>query len=484
MERKSLVTVAGIFLVAGLIMGLLISSNLNIQSTAQTEHTVQPSNAPVNALQSFSDALVNVVSAIRPTVVNISTTRTITHDNTGQSPLRDPLFRKFFGDEFMKQFDGPRQEERSSLGSGVIVSSEGFILTNNHVIKDADTITVTLSDKREFEGKLVGTDPKTDIAVIKIKAKDLHAIKWGNSDDLKVGELVIAVGSPYGLQQTVTSGIVSAKGRANVRIADYEDFIQTDAAINPGNSGGPLINIRGELVGINTAIFSTTGGYQGIGFSIPSNMVNVVMDSLIKHGKVVRGWLGVTIQPVTSELREQFKLKESYGAIVSDVVVDSPAEKAGFRRGDVILEFEGKKVSDSTSLRNMVAATAPDTKVTFKTSRNGKIIKITLKIGELSTEKLASAQDFQNVLKDIQVQALTPEIKQSLSISPSVTGVIVTDAPKGTGLTRADIILEVNRQSIDSIEQYNNIATRIPEGKDVLLLVYRKGGTFYLTISP
>ncbi len=483
MRHTGKLSVAAIFLIVGLIMGLIISSNLDIQTSAYTERTAKPSAEAVSILQAYSDALVEVVSAVRPTVVNISTTQIVTTQGGGGA-FRDPLFRRFFGEEFSSRHDSPQQEERSSLGSGVIVSLEGYILTNNHVIKDADTITVTLADKREFEGKVVGTDPKTDIAVVKIDAEGLHAIDWGDSDELSVGEFVIAVGSPYGLQQTVTSGIVSAKGRANVRIADYEDFIQTDAAINPGNSGGPLINIRGELVGINTAIFSTTGGYQGIGFSIPSNMVQVVMDSLIKHGKVVRGWLGVTIQPVTQELAEQFKLDEAHGAIVSDVVEGSPADKGGLRRGDVIIEFDGKKVADSITLRNTVATTAPDTNVTFKVSRNGKVITIKVTIGELSAKNLAGTGAYNNVLRNVQIQELTPEIKQSLGITSRVSGVVVTDAPEDTGLQRADVILEINRYSVEDVEAYNKVVARIPEDNDVLLLVFRKGGAFYLTISP
>jgi serine protease Do len=483
MKRAGLYSIAAMFLVMGLVMGLLISSNLDIQTNGHTKHSELPAEA-VSVLSDFSNAMVQLVSAVRPTVVNISTTRTVTHRGAGRGFFNDPFFRRFFGEEFFRQFDSPRQEERSSLGSGVIVSTEGYILTNNHVVKDADKITVTLSDKREFDGEVVGTDPKTDIAVIKIKADGLHVIKWGDSDELKVGEFVIAVGSPYGLQQTVTSGIVSAKGRANVRIADYEDFIQTDAAINPGNSGGPLINIRGELVGINTAIFSTSGGYQGIGFSIPSNMVKVVMDSLVKHGKVVRGWLGVTIQPVTQELAKQFGLEEAQGALVSDVIEGSPAEKAGLRRGDIIVEYDGDKVVDSIGLRNKVASTAPGTKAKMVVVRDGKRITITVEIGELTPEQAVLTGDIDNVLREVQVQDLTPELRENLGISPRVQGVVVTSAPGETGLERADVILEIGRKVVSSVKEYNSIVSRIPADREVLLLVYRQGGAFYLTISP
>ncbi len=240
------------------------------------------------------------------------------------------------------------------------MNKDGYILTNNHVVKDADDIRVRLSDKREFKGKVIGTDPKSDVAVVKIDAHDLPYLRVADSDKLQVGETVIAVGNPFGLSQTVTSGIVSAIGRSNVGISDYEDFIQTDAAINPGNSGGALINVRGELVGINTAIFSTSGGYQGVGFAIPSNMAKSIMDSLISKGKVVRGWLGVSIQPVTAEIVKQFKLKDEKGALIGDVVEGSPAEKAGLQRGDVITEMNGKEVLDPSSLRNSVAGTAPE----------------------------------------------------------------------------------------------------------------------------
>ncbi len=241
------------------------------------------------------------------------------------------------------------------MGSGVIVSPDGYILTNYHVIEQAEEIKVTLYDRRAFRASLVGADPKTDLAVIKIDAKDLPVASWGNSDNLQVGDFVLAIGNPYGLTHTVTMGIISATGRADVGIADYEDFIQTDAAINPGNSGGPLVNIKGEIIGINTAIFSRTGGYQGIGFAVPSNMARIIKDSLIKEGKVIRGWIGIMVQDLTAELAERFDLKESYGVIITDVTKQSPAYKAGLRRGDIILEYDGKKITESAILRNLVA---------------------------------------------------------------------------------------------------------------------------------
>ena len=291
--------------------------------------TPKISKESIDFLTKTGKAMAEVSEAVKPAIVNISTTRT---EKTPENPFAhfydDPFFKKFFGDRFRNQ-ETPKEHKATSLGSGVIVSPDGYILTNNHVIRNADEIKVLLSDKREFTGKVIGNDSKTDISVIKIDTDNLQTITIGDSDTLRVGEIVLTIGSPYGLNQTVTMGIVSAVGRANVGIADYEDFIQTDAAINPGNSGGALVNARGELVGINTAIVSTTGGYQGIGFAIPSNMAKAVMESLIKKGKVVRGWLGVSIQPITPELAKQFNIKEEYGALVGEVIAGGPAEKAG-----------------------------------------------------------------------------------------------------------------------------------------------------------
>ncbi|RME62864.1 MAG: DegQ family serine endoprotease, partial [Nitrospirae bacterium] len=358
-----------------------------------------------------------------------------------------------------------RKYKTSSLGSGVIVSEDGYILTNNHVIKDADEILVKLVDKREFKGKVIGSDPKTDLAVVKIDAKGLPAIKIGNSDELKVGEVVLAVGNPFGLSHTITMGIVSAVGRSNVGVADYEDFIQTDAAINPGNSGGALVNIRGELIGINTAIFSTSGGYMGIGFAIPSNMARSVMQSIIKYGKVIRGWLGVTIQDLTKELAEEFKVKGQKGALVTDVVKDSPADKAGLKKGDVIVEFQGKEVRDVRHLRNMVAETPPGTEATLKIIRKGKEKTLTVTIGEFPEEMAAlRGEHITNALKGVSIQNLTPEIREQLDIPERVKGVVVTsvepDSPAYGKLLRGDVIEEINGEKVENIKDYERAISK------------------------
>ena len=469
----------------GLIMGLGISSNLNLLSNGHTEETTI-SKESIDILSRTGQAMAEVAAAVKPSVVNISSTKTVRISGM-QSPFSDdPFFRRFFGDQF-NQFGRPREHKQSGLGSGVIVDKDGYILTNNHVIKEADEIKVKLSDKREFKGKVIGTDPKTDLAVIKIDSNHLPVIRLGDSDKLKVGETVIAVGNPFGLNQTVTSGIVSATGRANVGIADYEDFIQTDAPINPGNSGGALVNVKGELVGINTAIFSTSGGYQGIGFAIPSSMARAVMDNLIKKGKVVRGWLGVSIQPVTPDLAKQFEIKEERGALVGDVVEDGPADKAGIQRGDVIMEFDGREVSDPAGLRNSVAGTPPGKKVRLGLLRDGKMQKVDVVIAELPADLQKLRGGFDNLLKGVSVQGLTPELKKSLDVPRRITGVVVTDidegSPAGSLLMTNDIIIEVNRTRISNAKDYEAVVSKIKSGQDVLLLVFRNGSTTYLSLS-
>ena len=322
-SRKS-VALSLLLVGVGVILGLVVASDLGWlpfgHAVPDAPTVTKPAVVAPPAAGSDRN-FVEVAKAVTPTVVNISTTRIsrLPEGHTGGTPLDDPFFKRFFGDELFRRFEAPKDRRERSLGSGVIADANGYIITNNHVVSKADEIRILFSDKRSLTAKVVGTDPKTDIAVIKVDAKDLPTIPWADSDKLQVGEYVLAIGNPFGLNQTVTMGIVSAVGRANVGIAEYEDFIQTDAAINPGNSGGALVNARGELIGINTAIFSQSGGYMGIGFAVPSNMVRSVMDQLIKGGKVVRGYLGVSIQELTSDLARQFGVTETRGVLISDV---------------------------------------------------------------------------------------------------------------------------------------------------------------------
>lgn len=460
---------------------MIIASKFDFQTKGYSED-YQISKDSQETLSKIGNAMAEVVQAVRPSVVNIYTTKKIKRPGI-PFPFNDPFFRRFFDDEFERFFDRQREFTQTSLGSGVIVDTSGYILTNYHVIKGADEIKVKLYDKRVFDGTVIGFDAKTDIAVVKIKADGLRAIKWGDSDKLKVGETVIAIGNPYGLNLTVTSGIVSATGRANVGISDYEDFIQTDAAINPGNSGGPLVNVKGELVGINTAIFSTTGGYQGIGFAIPSNMAKVVMDNLIKHKKVVRGWLGVTVQDIDTEMAKSLQMKELKGAVITDVHEGSPAEKAGLMRKDIIISFDGKEVEDSAHLRNLVVSTPPGKTVKLEIIRNGKVYSITTTIGELPAEQKVSLSE--SVLAGIQVEELTTRLRNQLNIPKRINGVVVTsidpDSPAEGLLTKGDLIIEINNQKINNVKDFLKIAGQVKN--QAVVWFYRKGVVSYITLK-
>jgi len=479
-----------LFIIAGLIIGLVIASNFNIQnkSVAQQREVSAESRA---LLEKFSMALAEVADTAKPVVVNISTLKTMEmKDNPMSHFFEDPFFKRFFGDE--NPFHAPnRKYESTALGSGVIVRDDGYILTNSHVVKDADEIKVILNNKTEFKGKVIGSDAKTDLAVVKIDAKNLPTLKIGDSSKLRAGELVMAIGNPFGLNQTVTMGIVSAIGRSDVGIADYEDFIQIDAAINPGNSGGALVNISGELVGINTAIFSTSGGYQGIGFAIPSGMAKSVMDSLIGKGKVVRGWLGVHIQSVTPELAKSFGFEDTNGALVADVVEGSPADVGGIKRGDLIIEYAGKKIADTRQFRNIVAATAPGVASDVVVLRDGQKKTLKVKLGELTDEKAAleapAVGRYKNNLQGVTVQGLTPAARQSFKIPEKVTGVIVAEvddeAVAKKFLHPGDVIQEVNKKRINNVKDYDSVVSGIKADTDVLLVVYRSGSYIYITIT-
>jgi serine protease Do len=398
-------------------------------------------------------------------------------------------FKRFFGIPDMPEQAPKREMKRTSLGSGVIFTPDGYIITNNHVVEDADEINVTLHTFEEYEATIVGRDPKSDVALLKIESKaDLPYVTFGDSDTLRVGEWVLAIGNPFGLQKTVTAGIVSAKGRA-INNESYGNYIQTDASINPGNSGGPLFNLNGEMVGVNTAIFSRTGGNIGIGFAIPVNMAKNVLAQLKEHGKVTRGWLGVMIQQVTPDLADNFGLDRPIGALVGQVVPGSPAEKAGLNAGDVIIEYNGKEVSQMSMLPAMVASTSVGEKATIVLIRDGKKQNITVEIGKMEDEDsvLADTETGTSKKIGITVQELTPKLAESLGIE-EVQGLIVSDINPGSaaaeaGILRGDIILEINREKVESIVQYRNALVAAQEKKSILLLIKRDQHTRFVVIE-
>ncbi|HMK48569.1 MAG TPA: DegQ family serine endoprotease [Thermodesulfovibrionales bacterium] len=475
--RRTNITVACVFAWLIFVVSLCICSYSYAGETKISKESIE-------LLTRIGQATAEVVDAVRPAVVNISTTRTVKLQGGVEPFFDDPFFRHFFGD----RYKAPRERKSSGLGSGVIVDADGYILTANHVIQGADEIKVTLSDKREFKGKVVGSDAMTDVGVVKIEAKDLPSVKMGDSSKLRVGETVLAIGSPYGLNQTVTMGIVSAVGRANVGIADYEDFIQTDAAINPGNSGGALVNVRGELVGINTAIFSTSGGYQGIGFAVPTSMAKAAMDSLIKKGKVVRGWLGVSIQSLTPELAKQFQLKDEKGVLIGEVVEDSPAEKAGLQRGDIIVEVQGKKVEEPNQIRNMIAGVEPGHELELKILRDNKPMTKKVVVTELPSEMQKPAKgEYNNLLSGVSVQELTPEIAGRLNMPKNIKGVIVSEVDEESAafdvIKPGDVIMEIDKLRVTGVKDYEKIVSKIKQGEDILLFVRRGQASRYITLS-
>ncbi len=397
----------------------------------------------------------------------------------------------------------PHRRPDQSAGSGVVFDSNGYIVTNNHVVDGATQITVTLSDRREFPAQIIGTDPKTDLAVIKIEAKGLQALKWAEYENLQVGDLVLAVGSPFGLSSTVTLGIISALGRGNVGIADYEDFIQTDAAINPGNSGGALVNMNGDLIGINTAIFSRTGGSEGIGFAIPSSIALDIVDSLQKTGKVVRGWMGVAIQEITPALAQSFKLpKERKGVLISDVNESGPSYAAGIKRGDIVIAFNGKEVQSVSQLRNLVARTMVGNDAQVKVLRDGNEQMIAVKLAERPSDEILARrapappkeqremiEPPDNVLASLRVQMLDNTLMSRLNIPANTTGVVITSVEQGgqaeaAGLQRGDVIQEVNHEVVKTLEDYQKAASKIKKEDLAVLLVNRKGNSLFVAVNP
>jgi serine protease Do len=431
----------------------------------------------------------SVVKHATPAVVSVMSSRVVKVGGM-QSMPDDPLFRQFFGQMFPWQFQTPSEQREQGLGSGVIISSDGYILTNNHVVDQATDVQVSLSNMKEYGAEIVGVDPRSDLAVLKIEATDLPTMKLGDSSKLEVGDLVFAIGNPFGVGQTVTMGIVSATGRGDLGIEDYEDFIQTDAAINPGNSGGALINIDGDLVGINTAIVARGGGNNGIGFAIPSNMAKYVGDQIRSNGQVVRGYLGAYIQNVTPEIAKALHLEVSSGALISDIAADGPAAKSGLQRGDVVTAVNGEAVSDSRRFRLKIGEIAPGTTVHLTILRNGEELSLPVELGKLDDSDFAAAgqkSESQGSLRGLQLQELTPAIKQSLGLDPGVEGVVISSVSAASqaeeaGLRRGDVVQEVNRQLVTSVDQFKE-AVRGVSDQPWLLLVNRNGNTLFSVVG-
>jgi len=439
---------------------------------------------------------VSVVQDSSAAVVNISTTQKIKHGrrfphgmpNMPEGTPFDDFFRRFF-DQQPGGGDAPREYDAHSLGSGFIISSDGYILTNYHVIHDADEIIVRLSDRRELQAKVIGSDERSDVALLKVDASDLPVVKIGDSSKLKVGEWVLAIGSPFDFDHTVTAGIVSAVGRS-LPNENYVPFIQTDVAINPGNSGGPLFNMDGEVVGINAQIYSRTGGFMGLSFTIPIDLAMDVVKQLQDAGHVTRGWLGVLIQDVTRELAESFGMDKPVGALVSQVLPDSPAEAAGFEVGDIITEFNGKKVQTSAGLPPMVGVTPVDKEVPVKVIRNGKTEMLHVTIGELpGKDELQASTEGPGKAKDsrlnIDVADLDEDQRDQLGLKDK--GVLVTDVRSGpandAGIRQGDVIIMINNKNVKDANEFRDISKGLPTGKPIAGLVQRKDGPVFLAIK-
>jgi len=447
-----------------------------------------PAAPPLAASASdYEQAVIAAAARAMPAVVNVSTEKTV---RLQTSPFgNDPFFRHFFSGP-----GGPPTTKRreSGLGSGVIISPDGYILTNNHVVAGMDKVKVLLGDQRTFKAKLIGADPKSDVALIKIEATGLPSLSLGDSDRTQVGQSVLAIGNPFGLNQTLTLGVISAKGRSRVGIAEYEDFIQTDAAINPGNSGGALVNLQGELIGINTAIKSEGGGSIGIGFAIPSNMAKAIMDSLLKNGRVVRGFLGVSLQELTPALATSIGLKESKGALVADVVPGEPADQAGLKAGDVIVESNGKPVEDMMHFRNEIAETAPGASLSLKVWRNGKTLDLTLVVGEMQEKGEAGAKpEAAGEAEDesplgISARNLSPDLAQRLNLDPDARGVVITHVEPGSradeaGLAEGDLIVSVNHVAVETVEGLRRALKQAKSGP-ILFALNRQGTNLFAAI--
>ncbi len=478
MIKMKLVKINRNFVLAAALVFLLSLSWVGTIS-AETEQT-----EPYLALESFSNSIADIAEKVGPAVVNIDTVRMV---KQGSPFGDDPIFRRFFGEQFEEY---SRTIPQKGAGSGFIINKEGYILTNEHVVHRADEIKVTLADGREFTGKVVGSDETFDLAIVKIESENnLPMVELGDSKGLRVGEIVIAIGNPYGLQQTVTMGVVSAKGRSiPVEEHTYRNFIQTDTAINPGNSGGPLLNTKGEVIGVNTAIIPYA---QGIGFAIPINTAKRNIDDLINLGKVRRSWLGVYIQGITPEIAEQFNLSEAKGVLVGDVVKDGPAEEAGIKTGDIIKKVNNEEVNSPGELQDKIRNVDIGKNADIEVGRDGKTINFIVKIVEMPTVEEEGSESPKEKVFSVQtglkVESVTTEIAKELGL-PWVKGLVINEVVLGSsaddmGLQQGDIVLETNRTEVSSIEEWENAINKLEPGDTLLLLVFRSGHTYYVPIK-
>lgn len=493
--------VFGLFAVTLAAAVILSVSHLTSWGREGGSPTFNVSSTPVNRDARLGTSFAPIVKKVAPSVVNIYSTRFIKERQMRNPMFNDPIFRQFFGNQLPSQGDDrERTRKEQSLGSGVIVSPDGYILTANHVVADADEVKVSIANnKKEYTAKVIGKDKATDIAVLKISAANLPAVTLADSDQLEVGDVVLALGNPFGVGQTVTSGIVSALGRSGLGFNGYEDFIQTDAAINPGNSGGALIDVEGRLVGINTAIISRSGGNQGIGFAVPINLARNVLERLVSGGKVTRGYLGIVPQDIDADLAKQFKLPSASGALIGDVLPDAPAAKAGLKSGDVIVAINGKPIEDAHSLQLMISQISPGTAVTVKLIRNSLNKTFTVTLAELPGSEIATGdQDnsdgstgMADALDGVTVADLEPQVREQLRVPASIHGALVAEVNSDSnsadaGLQANDLIVEINRQPVTSAEDAVRLC-KAARGEQILVKVWRRAGNFagtrYLSVD-
>jgi serine protease Do len=434
----------------------------------------------------------SVVKRVIPAVVNIASSRVTKNEAMNGSQNLDPFFRQFFGEDFGRRFNVPKERRDKALGSGVIISPEGYILTNNHVVDHATSVTVTLHDKREMKARVVGADPRTDIAVLKIEGSNFPYAILGDSSKVEVGDILLAMGNPFGIGQTVTMGIVSATGRSGMGIEEVEDFIQTDAPINPGNSGGALTDDEGHLVGINTAILSgNSGGNQGIGFAVPINMARHVMDQIIDHGKVERAYLGILPQDVTPTMAKAFGVSEARGALVGDITPDGPAAHSDLKKGDIILAINGQPVADANQLRLQIGMMSPSANVKLKVLRDGKTQEVGVQLREFPNKaeraSLNKSEAPDSALEGVTVENVTPEMARELKLSPATKGVVVDEVSAASraaeaGLKPGDVIQEANHRAVRSVSDFSSAVNAKSKDDPILLLVNREGSTVFLTV--